>query len=88
MKCRPVINKAPPFEGLNIRIPIIIPIKGTGSIIQGSTLGPLDLGIAFWVIRGCQCSGLSLRYVSVEGQDFLISITKGIKALLYAGTKC
>ena len=27
-----VINKAPPFKGLNIRIPILIPINGTGFI--------------------------------------------------------
>ena len=33
-----MINKPPPFKGLNIRIPIIIPIKGKGFVIQGSTL--------------------------------------------------
>ena len=30
-----MINKPPPFKGLNIRIPIIIPIKGSGFINQG-----------------------------------------------------
>ena len=33
-----MINKPPAFKGLNIRIPIIIPIKGRGFINQGSTL--------------------------------------------------
>ena len=33
-----MINKPPPFKGLIIRIPIIIPIKGRGVINQGSTL--------------------------------------------------
>ena len=28
--CRPMINEAPPLKGLNIRIPLIIPIKGRG----------------------------------------------------------
>ena len=35
----PMLNKLLPFEGLNIRIPIIIPIKGKGVINQGSGLG-------------------------------------------------
>ena len=35
-----MINKPPPFKGLNIRIPIVIPIKGRGFINQGSTLNP------------------------------------------------
>ena len=34
-----MINKPPPFKGLNIRIPTIIPIKGRGFINQGSGLG-------------------------------------------------
>ena len=35
-----MINKPPPFKGLNMRMPIIIiiPIKGRGFINQGSTL--------------------------------------------------
>ena len=33
-----MINKPPPFKGLNIRIPIIIPIGGRGFINQGSWL--------------------------------------------------
>ena len=33
-----MINKPPPFKGLNIRIPIIIPIKGRGFINHGSGL--------------------------------------------------
>ena len=34
-----MIHKPRPFKGLNIRIPIIIPIKGRGFINRGSTLG-------------------------------------------------
>ena len=33
-----MINTPPPFKGLNIRIPIITPIKGRGFINQGSGL--------------------------------------------------
>ena len=33
-----MINQPPPYEGLNIRIPIIIPIKGRGFINHGSGL--------------------------------------------------
>ena len=34
-----MINEPPPFKCPNIRIPIIISIKGRGRINQGSTLG-------------------------------------------------
>ena len=37
-----MINKPSPFKGLNIRIPIIIPIKGRRFINQGSTLPYLE----------------------------------------------
>ena len=30
-----MINRPPPFNGLNIRIPTIIPIKGRGLLIRG-----------------------------------------------------
>ena len=30
-----MIDKPPPFEGLNISIPIMIPIKGRGFVNQG-----------------------------------------------------
>ena len=33
-----MINEHPPFKGLNIRIPIISPIKGRGFVNQGSGL--------------------------------------------------
>ena len=39
MSCRPLMNKAPPFEGLNMRIPIVIPMKRRGLIYKESTLG-------------------------------------------------
>ena len=42
-----MINEPPPFESLNIRIPIIIPIKGKGFVTQGVWVreyGPLTLG--------------------------------------------
>ena len=34
-----MINKPPPFKGLNIRIPIRIPIKSSGFIGHGFRLG-------------------------------------------------
>ena len=34
-QCRPMTNERPPFKGLNIRIPIIIPISGMGLLIRG-----------------------------------------------------
>ena len=37
-----MISKTPPFQGLNIRIPIIIPIRGRGFVNQGSGLGALS----------------------------------------------
>ena len=44
-----MINKPPPFKGLNISIPIRIPTKGRGFINQGSGLGVrlVGLGIEF-----------------------------------------
>ena len=33
--CRPMINKHLPFKGFNIRIHVIIPIKGGGLLIWG-----------------------------------------------------
>ena len=37
-------NKPPPFKGLTIGIPTIIPIKGRGLVHQGSTLVIEGLG--------------------------------------------
>ena len=34
-----MINEPPPFKGLNIRIPMLIPIMGRGFLNKGSTLG-------------------------------------------------
>ena len=39
-----MIHKPPPFMGLNIRIPIIIPVRRTGFINQGSGLRVQSLG--------------------------------------------
>ena len=48
---RPLINKPPPFiRGLNIRIPIIVPIKGRGFINRVS--GPRIKDLRFRLIRG------------------------------------
>ena len=33
--CRPMVNKPAPFRGLNIRIPIIVPIEGRGGYKSG-----------------------------------------------------
>ena len=39
VKCKPLIKKAPPFQRLNLRIPIIIlQIQARGFINQGSGL--------------------------------------------------
>ena len=51
-----VPNVDPPFEGLDIRIPIITPIKGTGFINQGSGLPSVTAWIMFVLIavaRNC-----------------------------------
>ena len=41
-----MINKPPTFEDLNMRIPVIIPIKGRGFLNHGSGLCiPSDAGI-------------------------------------------
>ena len=45
-----MINNPPPVKGLNIRIPIIIPIKGRGFINHGSGLrrGTVNLVDLAW----------------------------------------
>ena len=43
-----MINKPPPFRGLNVRIPSIIPIKGSRFMNQGSTLGFKVKGEHLW----------------------------------------
>ena len=45
LQCRPMINNPPPFKCVNIRIPIIIPIKGRGFMNQGSGL-PLESSLS------------------------------------------
>ena len=40
-----MINNPPFFKGLNMRIPIIIPIKGRGFINQGSGLIGITEGL-------------------------------------------
>ena len=40
-----MLNKPPPFKDLNIRMPIIIPIKGRGFINHGSGLGFETFGL-------------------------------------------
>ena len=40
-----MINRPPPFRGLNFGIPIIIPIKGRGFINDGSTLNRKSLSL-------------------------------------------
>ena len=47
-----MINESSPFKGLNMRIPIIIPINGRGFIHSGSTLGCRG--------SGCKAVGLNL----------------------------
>ena len=68
-----MINKPPPFKGLNMRIPTIIPIKGRGCINHGSTL--LDAftffgcGLASYVGGfGSESSGLRVQGLQLEVQ--------------------
>ena len=51
-QCRPRINKPPPFEVLNIRIPLINPVKGRLFINQGSGLS-LVQGISTEKVPNC-----------------------------------
>ena len=44
LQCGLLINTPPPFKDVNIRIPIIIPIKGRGFINLESTLRLRVLG--------------------------------------------
>ena len=58
-----MINKPAPFTGLNISIPIVIPIKGKGFINHGSTLeftdsGGTGIGI---LVNGCAGAHFKLR---------------------------
>ena len=77
-----MINKHPPFKGLNIRIPIIIiPIKGRGFINQGS--GLMAKRIEIWMyllvarkqsksLTGCtavECCMLVLRDVCIPSEN-------------------
>ena len=74
-----MINKPPPLKGLNIRIPIIIPIKGTGFINLGSTSKSHEVGdllgtwgagvrvrVAFEVIAAMVCCDLVPCYLTAE----------------------
>ena len=38
LSCRSMMNKAPPFKGLDIKIPFISPIKGGKFMNLGSTM--------------------------------------------------
>ena len=46
-----MINQPPPFKGLNVVIPIIIPGKGRGFINHGSTLRAKSLTSTFLTFR-------------------------------------
>ena len=50
-----MINKPPPFTGLNIRIPIIIPTKGEGFMNHGFTF---------------TCLGFRVQEVAVSWLEF------------------
>ena len=63
-----MINKPPPFHGLNIRIPIIILIKGRRFINQGSVVGEPVIVTSEEIIlihspTSCK-SGLGLRILN------------------------
>ena len=57
-----MINKAPPFKGLNVRIPILIPIQGRGFINHYITLSPASGNDGFGA-RGA----LASQELQVEG---------------------
>ena len=48
-ECRPMIDKPPPFKGLNIRISMIVPIDGRGFINQRSGLELQHDGLRYQV---------------------------------------
>ena len=62
VECKPMINKPCPFKGLNIRIPITIPITRKGFIDKGSTLVGVAFGVCWFQCRffitsvSCGCS--------------------------------
>ena len=53
-----MINKPPPFKGLNIRIPIVTPIKGRGFINHGSGLSRL---LRWYLGRSRKEAGITVR---------------------------
>ena len=67
-----MINKPPPFNGLDIRIPIIIPIKGRGLLIMGLhyTRGQGDLQPPKLLIS--EKALLGQVYVKSEGVGFRV----------------
>ena len=78
-----MINKPPSFKDLNIRIPIIIPIKGRGFINHGSglvaTKGIDSMGIIFSypLLRTAQ-SGVNARQ-----KEALSQITHACQCFLH-----
>ena len=65
-----MIDKPPSFQGLNIRIPFIIPIKWRGLINHGSTL---DLMVAVAEVHHSRQLE-RFRLVAKPGLRFLIGI--------------
>ena len=74
-------NKTPPFKGLNVRIPIIIPIKAMGFVNWRSTLPatariPIILGLKAFIMSNSEvevgvaarhCNKTPLRPTRVHG---------------------
>ena len=71
------VNKLPPFQGLNIRNPIIIPVKGRGFINQRSTLNP-RLG-RYAVMRESFPKALTLNLDDLLTQS--VYLVKGVLGL-------
>ena len=57
-----MINKPPCFKGLDIRISIVISMRGSGFITHGSTLG----------LRVLRCEGLGIRYLGFRVLGFRV----------------
>ena len=68
---RPMINKPPPFEGLNIRIRVMIPMKGKGlaSTLPATFLGHLGTRRVFAQFE----SRCTIRQ-SLAGYSFFVAV--------------
>ena len=67
-----MINKPPPFKGLHVRIPIIIPNKGRGLKNHGSGLPGMGLSLLGLGFRDLGCRDLGLRGLGFRDLGFKV----------------